>query len=129
MGVVMDRQLKLIWMRERELKRRRGFCEPRERDGPGSEPRDARWQGGRVVQQIGDRGHCPTTAAMRTAVCRSLLPALALLALTLVRSDNPPCLDTVGQESDGTQYQWSIRGRPESHRQPVSLCSVLIAVV
>ena len=36
-----------LWWRERQPKRRRGFCEVRERDGTGSAPRDARWRGGR----------------------------------------------------------------------------------
>lgn len=34
----------LIWEHECEPKRRRGFCDVRERDGSGSAPRDARYR-------------------------------------------------------------------------------------
>jgi hypothetical protein len=39
--------------RDGEFIPRRGFMEIRERDGPGSVPRDARWRGGRRKKKNG----------------------------------------------------------------------------
>jgi hypothetical protein len=42
------------WLRQRQgtTPLRRGFLEVKERDGPGSPPRDARWRGGRRKKPI-----------------------------------------------------------------------------